>query len=109
VPDTLVPGALPCRASSAMASWRPTTTSPRIRSAASRSGRKNHLFAGSDAGGERAAAVYTLIGAARLNGVNPEAWLSDVLARIAGGHPINRIEELLPWRWTNLPSVAQGG
>lgn len=63
-------------------------------------GRKNYLFAGSDAGGERAAAIYTLIGAARLNGVNPEAWLTDVLARTADGHPINRIEELLPWRWS---------
>lgn len=63
-------------------------------------GRKNYLFAGSDAGGERAAAIYTLIGTARLNGVNPEAWLINVLACIADGHPINRIEELLPWRWS---------
>jgi hypothetical protein len=63
-------------------------------------GRKNYLFAGSDAGGERAAAIYTLIGTARLNGVNPEAWLTNVLACIADGHPINRIEELLPWRWS---------
>jgi transposase len=60
-------------------------------------GRKNYLFAGSDVGGERAAAIYTLIGTAKLNGVNPEAWLADVLARIAAGHPINRIEALLPW------------
>lgn len=62
-------------------------------------GRKNYLFAGSDAGGERAAAMYTLIGTARLNDVNPEAWLTDVLARIADGHPINRIDKLLPWNW----------
>ncbi|MGB9431909.1 MAG: IS66 family transposase [Candidatus Acidiferrum sp.] len=59
-------------------------------------GRKNYLFCGSDAGGERAAAIYGLIGTAKLNGVNPEAYLREVLSRIAN-HPINRIEELLPW------------
>jgi hypothetical protein len=59
-------------------------------------GRKNYLFAGSDAGGERAAAMYTLIGSAKLNGIDPEAYLSEVLRRIAD-HPIKRIEELLPW------------
>lgn len=59
-------------------------------------GRKNYLFAGSDAGGERAAALYGLIGTAKLNGLNPEAYLSKVLSRIAD-HPINCIEELLPW------------
>jgi len=59
-------------------------------------GRKNYLFAGSDAGGERAAAMYSLIGAAKLNGVDPEAYLRYVLERIAD-HPINRIAELLPW------------
>jgi transposase len=59
-------------------------------------GRKNYLFAGSDAGGERAAAIYSLIGSAELNGIDPEAYLSSVLRRIAD-HPINRIAELLPW------------
>jgi transposase len=59
-------------------------------------GRKNYLFAGSDAGGERAAAIYSLIGTAKLNGLDPEGYLRAVLSRIAD-HPINRIEELLPW------------
>lgn len=59
-------------------------------------GRKNYLFAGSDSGGERAAAIYSLIGTAKLNGLDPEAYLRQVLERIAD-HPINRIAELLPW------------
>jgi transposase len=59
-------------------------------------GRKNYMFAGSDAGGERAAAAYTLIETAKLNGLDPEAYLRDVIGRIAD-HPINRIAELLPW------------
>ena len=61
-------------------------------------GRKNWLFCGSDVGGERAAAFYTLVRTARLNGVEPEAWLTDVIARI-GSHPINRLAEMLPWNW----------
>lgn len=70
-------------------------------------GRKNYLFAGSDAGGERAAAIYSLIGTAKLNAVDPEAYLRHVLARIAD-HPIHRIEELLPWNVAaSLPTVLQ--
>ncbi len=60
-------------------------------------GRKNYLFAGSDAGGDRAAAIYSLIGSAKLNGLDPEAYLREVLTRIAD-HPITHIEELLPWQ-----------
>jgi hypothetical protein len=59
-------------------------------------GRKNYLFVGSDAGGERAAAIYSLVGSAELNDLNPQAYLTHVLERIAD-HPINRVEELLPW------------
>jgi transposase len=59
-------------------------------------GRKNYLFAGSDAGGERAAAVYSLLGTAKLNGIDPESYLRYVIERIAQ-HPINRVAELLPW------------
>jgi transposase len=60
--------------------------------------RKNYLFAGSDSGGIRAAAMYTLIESAKMNRLDPEAYLRDVLARIAD-HPINRIGDLLPWNW----------
>jgi hypothetical protein len=59
-------------------------------------GRRNYLFAGSDAGGERAANIYTLIATARLNDIDPYLYLRQVLERIAE-HPINRIDELLPW------------
>ncbi len=59
-------------------------------------GRKNYLFAGSDAGGERAAAMYSLINTAKLNGLDPEAYLREVLAKIAE-HPINQVDQLLPW------------
>jgi transposase len=67
-------------------------------------GRKNYLFAGSDSGGERAAAIYTLVATAKLNGLNPETYLRDVLAKIAEGHTINRIDELVPWRM--IPAAA---
>jgi len=66
-------------------------------------GRKNYLFAGSDAGGERAAAIYSLIGSAKLNGLDPEAYLRQVLTRTAD-HPINRIDELLPWNISSTPT-----
>ena len=61
-------------------------------------GRKSRLFAGSDRGGDRAAAMVSLIYTAKLNGVDPRAWLADVLARIAD-HPASRLHELLPWNW----------
>jgi transposase len=59
-------------------------------------GRKNYLFAGSDAGGRRAAALYSLIETAKLNGLNPQQYLADLLARIAD-HPARQIAELMPW------------
>ena len=59
-------------------------------------GRKKYLFAGSDAGGERAAAIYSLLGSAKLNGIDPEAYMTSVLRGIAD-HPITRIGDLLPW------------
>jgi len=61
-------------------------------------GRKSWLFCGSDRGGERAAAMYSLIVTAKMNAVDPQAWLADVLARIAT-HPAHRLDELLPWNW----------
>lgn len=67
-------------------------------------GRKNYLFAGADSGGEQAAAIYSLIGSAKLNDIDPEAYLRHVLARIAG-YPVNRIHDLLPWNIT-LPELS---
>jgi transposase len=61
-------------------------------------GRRSWLFAGSDRGGQRAAAMYSLITTAKMNDVDPQAWLADVLSRIAD-HPAHRIDELLPWNW----------
>jgi len=82
-------------------------------------GRRSWLFAGSDRGGERAAAMYTLIGTAKLNDIDPRAWLADVLARIAdhpasrlaellariADHPALRLAELLPWNWKAGPAT----
>jgi transposase len=67
-------------------------------------GRKAWLFCGSDRGGQRAAILYTLIQTARLNDVDPQAWLADVLARIAD-HPVSRLDELLPWNWRRRNGV----
>ena len=61
-------------------------------------GRKNYLFVGSEGGGKSAAIAYTLIETAKLNGVNPQAWLTDILGHIAD-HQITRLDELLPWRY----------
>ena len=70
-------------------------------------GRRAWLFAGSDRGGERAAAIYSLIATAKLNGIDPQAWLADVLRRIAD-HPASRLDELLPWHWKRpeIPAAA---
>lgn len=70
-------------------------------------GRKSWLFAGSDRGGQRAAAMYSLIVTAKMNDIDPQAWLTDVLARIAG-HPGNKLDELLPWNWrAATPAVSR--
>ena len=69
-------------------------------------GRKAWLFAGSDRGGERAAFMYTLIATAKLNDVDPQAWLADVLARIAD-MPQHRLDELLPWNWRTPIALAE--
>jgi hypothetical protein len=61
-------------------------------------GRKNYLFMGSEGGGKSAAIAYTLIETAKLSGVDPQAWLTDILGRIAD-HKITKLEELLPWRY----------
>ena len=68
-------------------------------------GRKSWLFCGSDRGGQRAAAMYSLIVTAKMNDVDPQAWLADVLAQIAT-HPAHRLDELLPWNWTSNPSAV---
>jgi transposase len=69
-------------------------------------GRKAWLFAGSDHGGQRAALLYSLIVTAKLNDIDPQAWLADVLARIAG-HPANRIDDLLPWNWALRQATSE--
>jgi transposase len=65
-------------------------------------GRKNYLFAGSNAGGGRAAAIYSLLGSAKLNGLDPEIYLHHVIDRSAD-HPIGRIKDLLPWNVSLTP------
>lgn len=62
-------------------------------------GRKSWLFTGSERGGDRAAFMYSLIGSAKLNGIDPQAWLADVIARISD-LPVSRLPELLPWHWS---------
>ena len=69
-------------------------------------GRKNWTFAGSDEGGRRAAAIYTLIESAKLNDIDPQAWLADVLARLPD-HPAKRIADLLPWNWQRQNLAAK--
>src|SRR5580700_7154874 len=69
-------------------------------------GRKSWLFAGSDRGGQRAAVMYSIIVTAKMNDVDPQAWLADVLARIAE-HPAHRLDELLPWNWQPLRASAR--
>jgi hypothetical protein len=69
-------------------------------------GRQNFLFVGSDAGGDRAASIYTIVQTAKLNGLNPEAYLRDLLGRIADGHPINRLDALLPWNMTRAEGAT---
>jgi transposase len=68
-------------------------------------GRKNYLFAGSDRGGRRAALIYTIVQTATLNDLDPEAYLRDVIARIAD-HPIHRVDALLPWNWDGAPTTV---
>jgi transposase len=68
-------------------------------------GRKSWLFCGSDRGGQRAAMMYSLIVTAKMNQVDPQAWLADVLSRIAA-HPMHRLDELLPWNWRSQSSAA---
>jgi transposase len=69
-------------------------------------GRKSWTFAGSDEGGHRAAAIYTLIEIAKLNDIDPQAWLADVLSRLPD-HPAKRIAELLPWNWRRQNLAAK--
>ncbi|MER9833336.1 transposase, partial [Mesorhizobium sp. M0134] len=69
-------------------------------------GRKSWLFCGSDRGGQRAAVLYSLIVSAKLNDIDPQAWLADILARIAA-HPAHRIDDLLPWNWRSAQLRTQ--
>ena len=93
-------------ASSTTAASACPTTPPSARCAAVAVGRKNWTFAGSDEGGRRAAAIYTLIETAKLNDIDPQAWLADVLARLPD-HPAKRIDDLLPWNWRPHRAAAE--
>jgi len=77
----------------------------RTRAACHRTRRRNWTFAGSNEGGRRAAAIYTLIATAKLNDVDPQAWLADVLAQLPD-HPAKRIHQLLPWNWRPPTHIA---
>src|SRR4051812_44454070 len=68
-------------------------------------GRKNHLFAGSDRGADRWATVCSLITTAKLNDVEPFAYLEDVLERMSNGHPMSRLDDLLPWNWRPITTL----
>jgi transposase len=67
-------------------------------------GRKNWLFAGSKAGGERAAAIYSVIETCKLNGIEPQAYIADVIEKIASDWPASRWDELMPWNWAAAPN-----
>jgi len=71
-------------------------------------GRKNHLFAGSDGGGKRWATMASLLETCKLNGVEPQAWLTDVLTRMAEGHPASQLDDLLPWNWKTATVGSAG-
>jgi len=70
-------------------------------------GRKNHLFAGGHRGGKRWATVCSLVGTAKLDDIEPYAYLSDVLQRMIDGHPVNRLDDLLPWEWRAVTNVKR--
>ncbi|MET4236319.1 hypothetical protein ABIA85_009634 [Bradyrhizobium sp. LA6.10] len=96
----------PSHASSTMAASASRTMLPKERCAASHWAEKSWSFCGSDRGGRRAAAMYSLIVSANMNDVDPQAWLADVLARIAT-HSAHRLDQLLPWNWRQQGLAAQ--
>lgn len=70
-------------------------------------GRKNYLFCGSDAGGRRAACMYTIIETCRMNAIDPQAYLAEIISKIVDGHPQSQIDALLPWACSaKAPNVA---
>jgi transposase len=82
-----------------------SNTPPNASCGPSAPGQRNLTFAGSDEGGRRAAAIYTLIATAKLNDIDPQAWLADMLARLPD-YPARRIGELLPWQWCGSRRLA---